>query len=53
MTVNEESEACRRKWPWSTSWYLAFAEGMKGNQKKIPLEIRRLLSMDTVITQGE
>ena len=26
MTVNEESEVCRRKWSWPTWWYLAFAE---------------------------
>jgi len=53
MTVNEESEACRRKWSWPTAWYLAFVEGMKGNQEKIVLKICRLLSMDTMITQVE
>lgn len=51
MTVNEESEACRRKWSWPTWWYLAFAEGMKRNQKRISLKTCGLLSVDTVIAQ--
>jgi hypothetical protein len=51
MTMNEESEACRRNWSWSTWRYLAFAEGMKRIHKRISLKICRLLSMDTMKAQ--
>jgi len=51
ITVDEESEARRRKWSWPTWWYLAFAEGMKRIHKRISLKICGLLSTDTMIAQ--
>lgn len=52
MTVNDESEACRKKWSWPTWQYPAFAEGMKRIHKRISPKIRKLLSTDTMISQA-
>jgi hypothetical protein len=49
MTVNDESEACKRKCSWPTQRYPAFAEEMEEIHKRILLRICKLLAADSMI----